>query len=58
MPKNAATRFIQHKTPQPIILGDETTLLPNRLAGRWRNPADNHIANFTFGVATDNINDA
>jgi hypothetical protein len=58
VPENAPARLIEHKAPQTIILLDETTLLPNRVTGRRRYSADNHIANFTFRVATYHLNDS
>jgi hypothetical protein len=58
VPENAPARLIEHKAPQTIILLDETTLLPNRVTGRRRYSAHNHIANFTFRVATYYLNDS
>jgi hypothetical protein len=57
VPKHPAAGLIQHKTPQPIILGKGTPLLPDRLTGRWGNPADDYVAHFSFRVATYHMND-
>ena len=55
VPKNAPARLVEHKSPQTIILVDEKALLPNRVAGRRRYSADDHIADLTFRVATHHM---
>ena len=50
MPEHAAAGFVEHEVAQVLIVGDPARLLPERIAGRWRNPADNHVADFAFAV--------
>ena len=57
MLEDAASRFIQHKLAQSLILRDPARLLPERFARWWRQPADDHIADFPFGMATDDMDD-
>jgi len=42
--KHAATRLVEQEIPQSFIAGDEPRLLPQRLARRRRDPADDDIA--------------
>ena len=54
MTEYTTARFIKHHGAQfPIIL-NKLTLLPERISWGWINSAYNDIANFAFGVATDN----
>jgi hypothetical protein len=53
----ARGRLVEHEVAQGFILGDPARLRPDGLAGRRRHPADDHIADFTFGMATDHMND-
>jgi len=57
VPKHPASGLVQHKTPQPIILGQETPLFPDRLTRRRGNPADDDVADFNFRVATHHVHD-
>jgi hypothetical protein len=55
MAENAAARFVQHEIPQGLILGNEAALLPDGVAGRWGDTADNHVAHFAFGMGGDHM---
>jgi hypothetical protein len=57
MAKYSAAWLVEHETPEPVILFDETTLLPKRIPRRRRNTTHNHVADFPFRVATDHMND-
>ena len=57
MTKDASSRFVKHELPQSIILFDLGPLLPNGIP-RWGYDAPHdHIAHFTFGMTTDDVND-
>ena len=55
MAKHAAARLIEHEVAQPLILGDPARLFPEGLAGRYRDAANDDIANLALGVATDDV---
>ena len=55
MSKDSASGFVQDEPAQFAVIGDEVSLLPQRLA-RWsRNATDDHISDFAFGVATNDM---
>ena len=55
--KNAAARLIEQKTSKDLVTGDETGLLPQAVAGRRRNPADDDVADLPFGMARYDMDD-
>ncbi len=57
MPEHPPARFVQNEAPRMLVVLDEATLLPNRVAGRRRHAPDNHIPDFTFRVAINHMND-
>lgn len=57
MPEDSATRFIEDKVAQRSILLEEGPLFPEGSSRWWWDAADNHIADFTFSVATHNVED-
>ena len=55
MPMYAAARLMQQEPAQGPVLRQPARLRPQRVS-RWRAyAADNHVAHFAFGVATDHI---
>ena len=56
VPKDPASRLVENKTTQAVILLDEAPLLPDRLAGRRSHPTDDDVSHFTFSVAGDDMN--
>ena len=57
VPKDPAARLIEEEIAQRPILGDETRLLPQGCARRRWNSADDHVADFALGVASDDMDD-
>ena len=57
MAKHAAARFVEHEVAQGFVLGDPARLFPHGGAGRWGDTADDHVADFAFGVAADDVDD-
>ena len=57
MPEHPAARLVEQELAQGAVAGDEARLLPQRLARRGRDAADDHIADFALGVAGDNVDD-
>ncbi|MNT86992.1 hypothetical protein D3C71_2046190 [compost metagenome] len=56
MAKHPAARFVEYEVAQGLVLGDPARLFPYRGAG-WRcNAADDHVADFAFSMAADNVN--
>ncbi len=55
--EHPAARFVEHEIAQGFILGDPARLFPHRGTRRRGDAADNHIADLTFGVAADHMND-
>jgi hypothetical protein len=50
MPEDAAARFIQHEIAQGLVAGDPGPLVPQGVAGRGRNAADDDVADFALGM--------
>jgi hypothetical protein len=57
MAEHATAGLVQHEVPQRFVLRDEARLLPDRVAGRWRDAADDDVADLAFGVAAYDMND-
>jgi hypothetical protein len=55
--KDAAARFVEHEIAQGLIARDEARLLPQRVAGRRRDAADDDVADFAGGVAAHDMDD-
>ena len=55
--KDATSRLVEHEGAQRSVLGDEPRLLPQRVARRGRDSADDHIAHLALGVAGDNVDE-
>ena len=53
VPEHAAARLVQDEFAQPLVAGDEARHFPQGLARRRGHPADDHIADFSFGMAAD-----
>jgi hypothetical protein len=56
MSKNSTTWFTQYKITQFAIVGNKSRLLPNSVAGRRIYATSYHIADFTFSVNTNYMN--
>ena len=55
MSKDSASGFVQDEPAQFAVIGNEVSLLPQRLARWCGNATDDHISNFAFGVATNDM---
>jgi hypothetical protein len=56
MTKNATPRLIQNEITECLILRDPLRLVPDGLAGRRLDTANDYISYFSFRVAADNLN--
>ena len=56
MPEDAAARLVEHEVAKRLVARDETALLPDRVAGRRRDAADDHVADLAFGMAAHDMN--
>ena len=56
--EDSAARLVQHEVAQLPVVRDEPRLLPQRLARRRCDPADDDIADLAFGVGADDVDDA
>ena len=57
VPEHSAARLVQHEIAQRFVLRDEARLLPDRVAGRRGDAADDDVAHFAFRVAAYDMND-
>ena len=57
MPENAAPGFVENEISQRLVLGDPSTLIPHAISRWGRYPANDNVANLTFSMARDNVND-
>ncbi len=55
MAKDAASRLVEHEAAQRLVGGDEAALLPQRVARRRRDAADDHVADLAFGMAAHHM---
>ena len=55
MAEHAAARFVQHEIAQRPVARDPARLLPQRLAGRRCDAADDHVAHLAGGVAAHDV---
>jgi hypothetical protein len=53
--EHAAPRFVEDEVSQRLVSGDEAALLPDGVARRRRHAADNHVADFAFGMAAYDV---
>jgi hypothetical protein len=58
MAEHPATGLVEDEVAQGLVLGDPARLFPHRGAGWRRDAADDDIADFAFGVATDYVDDS
>ncbi|MNP78092.1 hypothetical protein D3C76_1756350 [compost metagenome] len=56
MPEYTSAWLVEEESTQYIISLDPARLLPKCLPWWWCNPANNDVADFTFGVAANNVN--
>ena len=55
MPEHPAARLAEHEAPEGLVARDEAGLLPQGLARRRRDPADDDVADLALGVAADDM---
>ncbi len=55
--EHAAAGFVEDEVTQGFVPGDPARLFPHGGAGRRGDTADDHVADFAFGVAADYMND-
>ena len=55
VPEDPTSRFVENEVTQGFIFGNEPRLFPNRLARRGRDPTDDDVSDFPFGVAFDKV---
>jgi hypothetical protein len=53
--KDSTTRFVQNKLTKLVVGCNETRLIVQSLTGWWIYAANNDVAYFTFGMATNNM---
>ena len=56
--EDSAPRLVQHEAAQRLVAGDEAGLLPERVAGRRGDAADDDIAHLAFRMAADDLHQA
>jgi hypothetical protein len=54
--KDATAWFIQNKLAKLVISCDKARLLVQSLTWWWVYATNNYVSDFTFGMATDNMN--
>ena len=55
MAKDAAARLVQDEVAQGIVAGDPAALLPDRVARRGRDAADDDVAHLALGMGGDDV---
>jgi len=55
MPEYPSTGFIQHKVAQPLILGNERSLLPDGISRRRCYASNDDVAHLSFSVNADDM---
>ncbi len=55
--KHPPAWFVEHKVAQHVVIGNPARLFPQRIAGRRCDAADDHVADFAFRMATDDMDD-
>ncbi len=58
MPEHPAARLVQHEVAQALVTGNPARLLPDGLAGRRRDAANDHVAHLALGMAADDVDGA
>ena len=53
--EDAAARLVEDEVAQRLVAGDEARLLPERVARRRRDAADDDVADLAFGMAADHM---
>ncbi|MOA37098.1 hypothetical protein D3C78_1586700 [compost metagenome] len=57
MAEHAAARLVEDEVAQGLVAGDPARLLPDSGAGRRGDATDDDVADFTFGMAIDDVDD-
>jgi hypothetical protein len=55
VPKNSATRLIEQEIAKDTVAGDEAGLLPQAVARRRRDAADDDVADLPLRVTRDDV---
>jgi len=55
--ENPAARLVENEVPEALVLSDPARLLPQRIARRRCDAADDDVADLAFRVAADDVND-
>ena len=53
--EDAAARLVEDEVAQGLVLGDPAALLPDRLAGRRQDAADDDVADLALGMGGDDV---
>ena len=55
MPEHSAARFVQDEVAQRLVAPERLAHFPQGFAGRRGDAADDHVADFAFGMGRDDV---